>query len=57
MIPRQSDSDGNYSWDWAPDDAVTYSFGRKGYQSFSSPEMTQLDGEVTFDVQLEPEND
>jgi transcriptional/translational regulatory protein YebC/TACO1 len=29
----------------------------KGYRSFASPEMTQLDGELTFNAQLEPEND
>jgi protocatechuate 3,4-dioxygenase beta subunit len=145
LIPRQSDRDGNYAWDWAPEDEVTYSFGKQGYQqieqrsltatgetvvvlmqpmltlrgtvtdavtgapvtafqvaikpndrrkvalmandnqfskkgnykieaepqndtyvirvdakgyrSFSSPEMTDLDGEVTFDAELEPEDD
>lgn len=26
-IPRRADADGVYEWSWAPDDAVTYSFG------------------------------
>ena len=30
-IPRKSDSNGIYRWDWAPDDAVVYRFGKNGY--------------------------
>ncbi|MGB7328396.1 MAG: redoxin domain-containing protein, partial [Rubripirellula sp.] len=30
-IPRKSDSDGIYRWDWAPEDAVVYCLGKKGF--------------------------
>ena len=30
-IPRAAGEDGRYAWTWAPDDAVTYQFWKKGY--------------------------
>lgn len=30
-IPNQAGDAGLYEWTWAPDDAVTYRFGRRGY--------------------------
>ncbi|MES2794150.1 MAG: carboxypeptidase regulatory-like domain-containing protein [Planctomycetota bacterium] len=30
-IPSRSDVAGNYVWDWAPENAVTYSIGARGY--------------------------
>lgn len=31
-IPRKSGQDGHFVWDWAPPDAVTYSFAKKGFR-------------------------
>ena len=33
QIPYQSNEAGSYQWTWAPDDAVTYTFWKEGYQS------------------------
>ncbi len=33
QIPYQSNEAGSYQWAWAPDDAVTYTFWKEGYQS------------------------
>ncbi len=33
QIPRTADKDGIYEWTWAPDDAVDYRFGAKGFAS------------------------
>ncbi len=33
QIPIQTGEAGLYRWTWAPDDAVTYRFGKKGYAS------------------------
>lgn len=30
-VPRKSDSNGIYQWDWAPEDAVVYRLGKKGF--------------------------
>ena len=30
-IPRQSNANGVYTWDWAPEDKVTYAFYARGY--------------------------
>lgn len=30
-IPRVADNDGFFEWTWAPDDAIDYSFGKRGY--------------------------
>jgi beta-lactamase regulating signal transducer with metallopeptidase domain/thiol-disulfide isomerase/thioredoxin len=30
-IPRSANSDGVFEWSWAPDDAVTYRFGKAGF--------------------------
>ena len=32
-IPRKTDAKGRYVWDWAPEDAVSYRIGRKGFAS------------------------
>ena len=42
-IPRRSDQDGNYVWDWAPEDEVTYSFAKKGYQHIEQRVLTATD--------------
>ena len=48
---------GTYKLDAEPqNDIYIIRVDAKGYRSFSSPEMTQLDGEVTFDAELEPED-
>ena len=49
---------GNYKIDAEPqNDFYIIRIDAKGYHSFSSPEMSELDGEVTFDVALEPQDD
>ena len=30
-IPDLGDDSGNYAWDWAPEDAVSYTFSKRGY--------------------------
>ena len=48
-IPRQSDKNGVYEWNWAPDDAVTYQVSA---EEFSSSTVTLIAGEETHTVQL-----
>ena len=33
QIPNQAGDAGLYQWTWAPDDGVSYTFGKEGYQS------------------------
>jgi hypothetical protein len=39
-IPDQGDSLGNYKWTWAPDDEVTFSFGKEEYQAQEGVRLT-----------------
>ena len=39
-IPRQADAGGIYEWTWAPDDPVTYSFGKENIGSVSGISLT-----------------
>ena len=36
QVPNAADEDGIYEWDWAPDDAVQYSFGQRGFAAQSA---------------------
>ena len=42
-IPRYTDEEGLYEWTWAPEDPVTYSFYKKGYQYNQGKSLTADD--------------
>lgn len=42
-IPRQSDKNGVYEWNWAPDDDVEYSFYKEGYMWLGKQSITADD--------------
>jgi|GEM_PF-3157514 len=46
-IPNRSDNDGVYVWDWAPRDAVTYTFSSRGYHSQFDVSLTASDEPIT----------
>lgn len=41
-IPRRSDANGVYTWDWAPDDVVTYYVSAKGF-SYRTVKLIAID--------------
>ena len=52
-IPDTSDKQGIFNWDWAPDDAVIYSFGIEGFANME--QALTADGRehvVTFNREL-----
>jgi hypothetical protein len=51
-IPRQSDENGLYVWDWAPEDEVGYYFGAEGYKDASDNLTATKDDHI---ITLEPE--
>ena len=52
-IPRLADEDGLFEWSWAPDDAVTYRFGKQGFAGKDEVELVADGTEQT--VTLSPE--
>lgn len=44
-IPRQAGSDGVFEWTWAPDDAVSFRFGKPGF-SESTVSITASENEI-----------
>lgn len=52
-IPRTADKEGVYLWEWAPEQEVTYSFGKRGYKSVRNVAFKA--GLMVRTVTLEPE--
>ena len=46
-IPYQADEEGVYTWTWAPDDAVSFSFSKDGYGSIRRYEFPAGETEQT----------
>ena len=51
-IPRASNSEGLYTWDWAPADKVTFSFGAKKFASKRDVALAPLD--KPHEIELSP---
>ena len=51
-IPRSSNADGLYTWDWAPADKVTFSFGAKKYASKQDVALAATD--TPHEIELSP---
>ena len=51
-IPRFSNSDGLYTWDWAPSDPVTFSFGSNKFASKRDVELAAAD--EPHEIELTP---
>ena len=50
-IPYQSDDQGIYEWTWAPDDPVSFTFRKKGYNYEPARSFTAGDEEQTVTLQ------
>jgi len=50
-IPVRADEKGILEWTWAPEDAVTYSFYKEGYQDRRDIQLT-ADGETEYEIRL-----
>lgn len=51
-IPRKSDANGIYQWDWAPEDAVVYRLGKKG---FVATEVALVARDQPHRIELSPQ--
>jgi beta-lactamase regulating signal transducer with metallopeptidase domain len=50
-IPYKSDDQGIYEWTWAPDDPVSFTFHKEGYDYERARSFTAGDGEQTVTLQ------
>ena len=50
-IPVSADKNGLYEWTWAPEDAVTFSFSKAGYQ-FEDDVILTPDSKQEFEIKL-----
>ena len=50
-IPYQSDDQGIFEWTWAPDDPVSFTFHKDGYDIVRTRSFTAGDGEQTVTLQ------
>ena len=47
-VPRETDAEGIWIWDWAPDDAALYGIFKRGYMSLRKHSLTARDEECVI---------